>query len=232
MRAEAIVVAGGAGERMGSGVPKQFLEAAGRPLLVHALVPFQAHPDVTAITVVLPGAYLEEMRTALADRWGLDKVRGVCPGGSSRRASVRAGLESAGLEEGDPGSLVAVHDGARPLLTTGLLDALLRAAEGPGAAAPSLRVADTVVRDEGGTAGEVVDRSGLRRVQTPQVFRSDWLAEAHRAWPREREATDDAQMVRALGHPVALIEGDPMNLKVTTPRDLEMVRRCLGGGSA
>lgn len=217
---------------MDSEVPKQFMEVAGRPLLVHAIIPFEAHPEVASVTVVLPSADMEEWQSVLPVRWGLDKVKGVCAGGASRRESVRAGLEASGLSAGDAETLVAVHDAARPLLTARLLDALLRAAGEEGAAVPSLRVADTVVREEAGTAGEVVDRSGLRRVQTPQVFRADWLAQAHREWDGEEEATDDAQMVRALGHPVRLVEGDPMNLKVTTSRDLEMVRRCLAGGRA
>jgi 2-C-methyl-D-erythritol 4-phosphate cytidylyltransferase len=228
-RVAAVVVAAGEGRRLGGSEPKQFLEVAGRPLLVHALLPFEAHPWVDRIVVVLPPERVEEWSVRLPARYGFHKVCAVVAGGARRRDSVRAGLEAAGAGGWRSGELVAVHDGARPLLETGLLDRLLRAAAVSGAAVPVVLLSDTIVRTAGGEWGEVVDRGDLRRVQTPQVFRAEWLLEAHGLDPGA-DVSDDAQLVRALGRPVTLVAGDPGNLKVTEARDLELARRWLEGG--
>jgi 2-C-methyl-D-erythritol 4-phosphate cytidylyltransferase len=182
------------------------------------------------MVVVLPRDRVEEWSEWLTARFGLRKVRAVVAGGARRCDSVRAGLETAGAGGWRSDELVAVHDGARPLLDPGLLDRLLRAAAAGGAAVPVVPLSDTVVRTTGGEWGEVVDRGDLRRVQTPQVFRAEWLLEAHDLAP-ETDATDDAQLVRALGYPVMLVDGDPANLKVTEARDLELARRWLEGGT-
>lgn len=228
-RAAAVVVAAGTGTRMGSGAPKQFLDLGGRPLLVHTLLPFEGHPGIERVVVVLPPDQVAEWEGRLGERFGLHKVGAVVAGGARRRDSVAAGLVALERMGWDEEGLVAVHDAARPLLTPGLLDRLLLQAGETGAAVPVIPMADTVVVEaEGGTWGETMDRSRLRCVQTPQVFRFALLRRAHRDRPDE-DATDDAQLVRGLGHPVALVPGDVRNLKVTTPPDLEIVRRLLEG---
>ncbi len=229
-RVAVVVVAAGEGRRLGGTEPKQFQEVAGRPLLVHALLPFEAHPWVDRIVVVLPPEKIEEWSARLPIRFGLHKVSAVVPGGARRRDSVRAGLEAAGAGGWRSDELVAVHDGVRPLLEPGLLDRLLHAAAESGAAVPVVPLNDTVVRTAGREWGEVVERGNLRRVQTPQVFRAEWLLEAHDLDPG-RDVSDDAQLVWALGRPVILVAGDPGNLKVTDPRDLELARRWLEGGA-
>jgi len=225
--ATAIVVAAGEGRRMGGGEPKQFLDLDGRPLFTWALLPFQAHPEVTGIVVVLPADEVSAWERRLVEEFGFGKVTAVVAGGDRRRDSVRAGLEAA-LETGDDADrLIAVHDGARPLLSIELLSRCLAAARESGAAIPVVAVADTLVR-----AGQqdrwdgLVERSDLRRVQTPQVFRAGLLRRAHEAQDAAA-ASDDAQLVAALGHPVALVAGEEWNIKVTSLRDLEIAARLL-----
>ncbi len=215
--ADAIVVAAGEGLRMGGDQPKQFLEVAGRPLLAHSLMTFEVHPRVAGIFLVLPADRLAEAETAVE-------------GGVRRRDSVRAGLDAIAAHRPVTSDLlVAVHDGARPLLRLDLLGRVLEAAAEHGAAVPVLPVRDTMVEvaaEE--TLGDSVDRRTLRSVQTPQVFRFDWLREAHERYGDE-DATDDAGMVREAGYPVRLVSGDVMNFKVTDPDDLELVACVLAG---
>jgi 2-C-methyl-D-erythritol 4-phosphate cytidylyltransferase/2-C-methyl-D-erythritol 2,4-cyclodiphosphate synthase len=133
-------------------------------------------------------------------------------GGETRRESVRNGLAAIDADR------VLIHDAARPFLSHAVIDALIAALETHEGALPALPVADTLARG-GGMLGETVPREGLFRVQTPQAFRTATIRAAHAAWPDDREATDDAQMVRALGHAVALVPGDPMLEKITHPAD-------------
>ena len=228
-------MAAGEGHRMGDtgeDLPKQFLEVEGRPMFVNAVLPFEAHPLVDHITVVLPPDHVEGWESRLRQDFGIHKIMAVVPGGAHRRESVLLGMEAASAGKPWPEeALVAVHDGVRPLLSIKLLDRVIEAAIESGAAVPVVTVRDTVaeVDDSGGWAG-VVERSNLRMVQTPQVFRAVWLDQAHRSLPGE-DVTDDAQLVRALGHPVTLVEGDLMNVKVTDPLDLELARCLAAGGS-
>jgi 2-C-methyl-D-erythritol 4-phosphate cytidylyltransferase len=228
-RAHAIVVAAGEGLRVGGDRPKQFLGVGGRPLLSYSLVAFETHPRITGITLVLPAGQLAEGNRIRQD-YGVSKLHPAVTGGARRRDSVRAGLEAiATSEEGSSDLLVAIHDGARPVLHLDLLDRLLEDAAEYGAAVPVLPVRDTTVEVAGeDTLGDIVDRRTLRAVQTPQIFRFDWLWEAHKRYGEE-DATDDASMVRAAGHPVRLVPGDVMNVKVTDPGDLELVTRILAG---
>ncbi len=214
---------------MGGDQPKQFLEVAGRPLLAHSLMTFEVHPRVAGIFLVLPADRLAEAERLRRD-FGVDKIVTAVEGGVRRRDSVRAGLDAiAAHRQVTSDLLVAVHDGARPLLRLDLLGRVLEAAAEHGAAVPVLPVRDTMVEvaaEE--TLGESVDRRTLRSVQTPQVFRFDWLREAHERYGDE-DATDDAGMVREAGYPVRLVSGDAMNFKVTDPDDLELVARVLAG---
>jgi len=228
LQVAALVVAAGSGSRVGSAVPKQFIEVAGHPLLVHALFPFEAHPLVGTITVVLPAAQVQEWGDLLATRYGLLKVTAVVAGGLHRRDSVRLGMEAA-LGEGGEDRLVAVHDGARPNFSADLLDRLFAAAEEHGAAVPVLPALDTAVTtSDGEWWDETADRTRLRLVQTPQVFRAELLRQAHRE-VTDPMATDDGQLVRALGHQVRLVSGDRDNLKVTTPEDLVVYETLVQG---
>jgi 2-C-methyl-D-erythritol 4-phosphate cytidylyltransferase len=218
----AVIVAAGSGMRMAS-ADKLFTEVAGKPLLAHAIAPFQECASIDRIVVVMAPLNLKRGRD-LMERYGFSKTSALVKGGERRQDSVRAGLEALGGCD-----YVAVHDGARPLVTAELIERGLAAARETGAAVPAVTLADTV--KEAGAGGLVVrtlDRSRLWAVQTPQVFRYELLMRAHREVTDD--VTDDAAMVEALGEPVRLFDGDRRNVKVTTVEDLEVVGALLSFG--
>jgi 2-C-methyl-D-erythritol 4-phosphate cytidylyltransferase/2-C-methyl-D-erythritol 2,4-cyclodiphosphate synthase len=206
-RTAALIVAAGQGLRAGGGVPKQFAPLAGKPMLAHSFAAMTSHPAIDTVLVVIGEGQEAALRAALGDV-------PFAIGGASRRESVANGL--AALGEADR---VLIHDAARPFLPATVIDALCAALDDHAGALPALPVADTLARGAEGALGETVSRDGLVRVQTPQAFRYAVVLEAHRAWPEDREATDDAQMVRALDHEVAIVPGDPMLEKITHPAD-------------
>ncbi|SRR6266516_5410696 len=214
--AGAIIVAAGSGTRM-AGADKLFTEVAGQPLLAHAIAPFQECASIERIVLVMAPLNLKRGRD-LVERYGFTKATALVKGGERRQDSVRLGLEALGGCD-----YVAVHDGARPLVTPELIARGLEAARETGAAAPAIPIADTV--KEAGPNGIVLrtlDRSRLWAVQTPQVFRYELLLRAHREITAD--VTDDAAMVEALGEPVRLFEGSRANIKVTTVEDLTLIK--------
>jgi 2-C-methyl-D-erythritol 4-phosphate cytidylyltransferase len=215
----AIIVAAGSGERMG-GLDKLFTDVAGKPLLAHAIAPFQQSTLVSAVVLVVSAANLQRSRT-LASQHSFSGVSAIVEGGARRQDSVRNGLEAL-----PPCDYVAVHDGGRPLVTTALIKRGLAAARETGAAVPGVRLADTVKEaGDDGLVTRTVDRSRLWAIQTPQVFRRDLLERAHSEITAE--LTDDAAMVEALGEPVRIFEGDRRNFKVTVAEDIELARALL-----
>lgn len=208
----ALIVAAGRGERAGGDAPKQYAVIAGKALLAHAIDALAAHPGIDAVQVVI-GAGQEDLYTgAIGDRTLPPPVIG----GVTRRESVLRGLEA--IASHAPGR-VLIHDAARPIIPVTVIHRLLAALEGAGAAVPALPVVDSLARG-GDMLGDPVTRDGLLRVQTPQAFRFPLILAAHRAWPADREATDDAQVARAAGLHVATVPGDPMLDKVTHPADM------------
>jgi 2-C-methyl-D-erythritol 4-phosphate cytidylyltransferase len=213
-RAAAIVPAGGRGRRMGDS-PKQYLLLEGRPVLLRALEPLLAHPEIGAVVVALPPEDVDDPPAWLAAL--APRVRLVA-GGAERGDSVRQALAAvpAGCE------LIVVHDGARPLLPAAVLERTLRAAATGVGAVAVLPLADTIKEVDG--AGRIVatpDRTRLRAAQTPQAFPAELLREAHRRAVADGvAATDDAALVERIGGTVVAVEGAPENLKVTTQEDL------------
>ncbi|UYY78023.1 bifunctional 2-C-methyl-D-erythritol 4-phosphate cytidylyltransferase/2-C-methyl-D-erythritol 2,4-cyclodiphosphate synthase [Sphingomonas sp. R1] len=208
-RTAALLVAAGSGTRAGGSVPKQYAPLGGKPLIAYAHQAFVSHPGIDAVLTVIG----EGQETLLG------AAMGAIPfvlGGATRRESVRNGLDAL---RADGFTRVLIHDAARPFLPARVIDALFGALDACAGAVPALPVADTLVRGEDGGAGDVVPRDQLYRVQTPQAFVFDALLDAHRRWPAEQEATDDAQMLRAAGGQVALVPGDPMLEKITHPAD-------------
>lgn len=186
---------------------KAFLKLGGKTLLECSLEAFNFADE---IIIALPQGLLPKSS---------EKVRYV-HGGATRRASVFAMLAVAS------GEIVLVHDVARPFIVREAVDRLIDAVKESGAATLAISVPDTLVQDDDGTFGELRDRSQHRLVQTPQGFKRELLLEAHEN--AEGEATDDAQMVKSLGHPVALVEGDRRMFKITFPEDWIIARAMAG----
>ena len=225
-RAAAVVVAGGAGRRMGGDVRKQYLALAGEPVLLHAVRPFASHPAVAQTVVVLPPEDAADPPPWLS-ALGVD----IVPGGAERGDSVRAGLEAVRPHL----DVVLVHDGARPLVTRDVIDRVLAACGEAGAIA-AVRVTDTVKDVDGdGTIRGTPDRARLWQAQTPQGFPRAALVDAYgRALADGVAATDDAALFERYAGPVRVVEGAPENLKVTRPGDVEiaevLLRRLRGAG--
>lgn len=225
MRAGAIVVAAGAGDRLGAAVPKALVPAAGRPLVVWSVDSLVASAGVGPVVVVAPPGYEDAVAAALGSA---NRVHAVVPGGATRQRSVAAGL--AALP--DDIDVVLVHDAARPLLTSAIVDRILVALGANDAAIAAVPIPDTLKRAGGGGLVEAtVDRSDLWGAQTPQGFRADVIrrifAEADEA--ELDSATDCAGMAERRGVAVALVDPGAPNLKVTTPADLALVVALLGG---
>ncbi|HUG15276.1 MAG TPA: 2-C-methyl-D-erythritol 4-phosphate cytidylyltransferase [Thermomicrobiales bacterium] len=217
-RFSAIIAGAGAGVRFGES-DKVFAPLAGRPILVRAVDAFALREDVDALVVVLGAHTLERGRALIRQAIERDVI--VCEGGPTRAASVLAGLRALPDRPG----LVAVHDAARPLVTSELIGRTLAAARDAGAAAPALPVTDTI-HELGldGTLAGTLDREVLRAAQTPQIARRDWLEHALRL---DGPATDEAGQLRAAGYPVRVVDGDPDNLKLTWPGDLPLAELIL-----
>ncbi len=212
MTVAAIIVAAGKGVRAGGSVPKQFATLCGKPMVLHSVAALSSHRTVTDVIVVIGEGQEDRAGEKLGNSVNYVKL---VSGGAERRDSVRAGLEALA---GKGVTRVLIHDAARPFLSAAVIDALLAALDHAPGAVPALPVADTLARGES-TLGDNVPRAGLNRIQTPQAFHFDAILAAHRAWPADEEATDDAQMLRRMGQDVMLVPGDPMLEKITQPAD-------------
>jgi 2-C-methyl-D-erythritol 4-phosphate cytidylyltransferase len=212
----AIVVAAGQGTRIG-GVPKQYRLLAGVPILLRALRPFAAHPEVAHVVLVLPPADAANPPPFLAELAGYELT--LAPGGPERSQSVAAGL--AALSPAC--NIVLVHDGARPFVEPGVIDAVIREARAGVGALAAVPVTDTVkeVSPADHKVLGTLPREGLWRAQTPQGFPRPLLVDAHERACREGiTATDDASLVERLGATVRVVPDSPSNLKITTLEDL------------
>jgi 2-C-methyl-D-erythritol 4-phosphate cytidylyltransferase len=214
-----IIVAGGSGERMGGDLPKQFIPLRGKPVLMHTLEAFHRWDAATALLLVIPEAYVSYW-TMLCRELGCDVPHRIVCGGATRFHSVKQGLGALAGEE-----LVAVHDGVRPFVSGEVIAACFAAAEEFGAAIPVVPVIESV-RETDGCRSRPFDRNRLCIVQTPQVFRAEWLREAYKQ-PYDERFTDDASLVEAAGHDVRLVGGNRENIKITTPMDLHCAARLL-----
>ena len=218
----AILVAAGAGERLGSDRPKAFAALAGRPLLAESLERLDGSDWVDAIVVAAPPEW-EEPAILLAEELVASKVTSVVTGGATRAESVRNAL----AEVSDEALVVLVHDAARPLLDDAVVERVLAGLDGTvEGVVPGLAVRDTVKRVERGLVAETVDRDGLVAVQTPQAFLADRLRAAYAG--DLAGATDCASLVERSGGRIAVVEGDPRLGKVTTAADLERIEHLLG----
>lgn len=219
MKRAVIIVAGGRGLRMGGDLPKQFLPIHGKPVLMHTLNVFH-HWDATArLVLALPEAHRSYWEM-LCRELHCEAPHRIVSGGETRFHSVRNGLTA--VVDCD---WIGVHDGVRPLVTPEVIEACFAGAEQHGAAVPVVPMIDSI-REQTGESSRAVNRENYRVVQTPQVFRSDWLTEAYRQ-PYTPRFTDDASVVEATGKTIHLVAGNRENIKITTPFDLAMAGNIL-----
>jgi 2-C-methyl-D-erythritol 4-phosphate cytidylyltransferase len=215
----AIIAAAGQGTRLGSGRPKQFLELAGIPVIIHTLKRFEVCAEIQEIVVVLPAEDAPEF-LSLAGKYGLRKLARVVQGGATRAESVWRGLQAV---RAVTAGIVAVHDGVRPFVTPEEITRTLLAARQSGAAILAAPVVDTIKEIAEGRVAGTLDRTKLRRALTPQCFRYELLRRAFEQSPElVAKATDESSLVEMLGVHVAIVEGDARNIKITRPEDLAL----------
>jgi 2-C-methyl-D-erythritol 4-phosphate cytidylyltransferase len=218
-----IIVAGGAGTRMNAGIPKQFMLLGGYPVLMHTIRAFSSYNKNIRIKVVLPETQLDTWE-GLCREYNFKEPHELGFGGETRFHSVKKNLKLIPDE-----SLVAIHDGVRPLIDGDTIRRCFDQAGKTGNAVPCIEIPETLRRITNG-ANEWVDRSGYRLIQTPQVFRGSLIK---RAYAQEYRSlfTDDAVVLESLGIPIHLVEGSINNLKITFQRDLHMASALLSAGS-
>ncbi|HEX8408927.1 MAG TPA: 2-C-methyl-D-erythritol 4-phosphate cytidylyltransferase [Thermoanaerobaculia bacterium] len=211
-----IIPAGGTGSRFGGPLPKQFVSLAGQPLILHVIERFLTEESVATVIVPVPEKLLGQMKNTA-------RVMFV-GGGATRQESVIRGLAEAGDAE-----LIAVHDAARPLFSSAILNAVVAAAREVGAALPVIPVNDTIhMMNADATVAQTLDRGMLGAAQTPQCFRAEILRDILERAQREGiEGTDEAGLAVRFGYTVKGIPGDPRNLKITVPEDLELAESYL-----
>ncbi len=212
MKKYAVIVAGGKGERMKSNLPKQFLQLAGRPVLMHTVEVFYEADRQTDIVVVLPEQQREVWQD-LVDQYEFSVPHRVVSGGSSRFQSVKQGLAAIS----DRG-VVAIHDGVRPLVTRDVLQAAYQCAVDRGNAVVAVKLKDSL-RQVIGEETQAMDRENYRLVQTPQVFEVGLIKSAYKNAGHDR-FTDDASVIENAGVEVCLVEGSYDNIKITTAEDM------------
>jgi 2-C-methyl-D-erythritol 4-phosphate cytidylyltransferase len=218
MRAAAVLLAAGRGERLGEDVPKAFVELGGKSLLAHAVAAVEGCPEIDGFVIAVPDGWTAAARQLCSSA---DKLIDVVTGGETRAGSVRVALRAVPRDF----DAVVCHDVARPLAGPKLFSAALAALSDADAVVPVLPIADTVKRVDGEAVIETIDRTGLAAAQTPQAFRRLVLEAAH---ADAVDATDDAALVERTGGRVIAIAGDPLNLKVTTPDDMRIAAALLG----
>lgn len=207
--------------------PKQFLQLAGVPIIIHTLNAFEQCDSVSEIIVVLPA---EESANflSLASKHGLRKLAKVVPGGATRAESIWRGLLSIRIATAE---IVAVHDGVRPFVTPEEIDQTVAAAQLHGAAILVAPVVDTIKRVNDGEVVGTLARGELRHALTPQCFRYELLRRAYESADlHAASVTDDSFLVEQLGESVAIVEGSSRNIKITTRRDLDVAEAFIKTG--
>jgi len=215
----ALIVAGGSGRRYGSEIPKQFIELAGKPVLMHTIEKFKSFDENFEIIVVLPRSQKEYWED-LTVNYSFFVKHTIVPGGGSRFHSVKNGLDIIGGE-----GLVAIHDGVRPLVSKETIARCIRGAQKYGNAVPVIKPTDSLrIVTEHGTIP--LNRLDTRIIQTPQVFSAKLIKKAY-LQDYSEEFTDDATVLEKTGEIINLVEGNRENIKITTKQDLVVTEALL-----
>ncbi|HKK42235.1 MAG TPA: 2-C-methyl-D-erythritol 4-phosphate cytidylyltransferase [Bacteroidales bacterium] len=207
-----VIVAGGSGKRMGADIPKQFINLAGRPVLMHTIERFKAFSESVEIITVLPENQLRYW-IDLQKKHSFDVPHTLVKGGSHRFLSVRNGLRFVNTP-----SLVAIHDGVRPFVSIDTIRRCFAGAEKHGNAIPAVAPSDSlrIITDYG---SKPVNRMQVRQIQTPQVFKSELIKKAYKQ-DYIADFTDDATVLEKMGEKINIVDGNRENIKITNPEDL------------
>jgi 2-C-methyl-D-erythritol 4-phosphate cytidylyltransferase len=225
----AIIAAAGSSRRM-QGRDKLWILLAGRITLARTIDVFDASPLIKSIILVLNPERLADAR-ALCQQEGWSKITAIVAGGLRRQDSVRIGLDTL-AQVARTTRWVMIHDGARPLVTSAILEAGLKAAQEYSAAVAAVAVKDTIKQVQQGLVSATLDRSELWAVQTPQVFSFSLIQHAHHTPVAQEDVTDDAALLERLGKPVAIFPGASTNIKITTQEDMLMAEALLRGATS
>lgn len=222
----AIIVAAGKGKRMKSNINKQFINIEGKPVLYYSIDAFNRNPLIDSIVVVCGRDEIEYCRENVVKKYGLDKVVKIVEGGRERQNSVFNGLKvlkNCGI--------VLIHDGARPLVTSKIIEDGIRYSNMYGACTCGMKPKDTIkIKSENGFSRTTLNREELFLVQTPQCFKYDLIYDCHKKVIEEKiQVTDDTMVVEHYGNNVYLYEGSYDNIKITTPEDLNIAETMLKG---
>lgn len=218
----AVIVSAGNSTRMG-GINKQFLELDGAPVIVNTISMFQCCHMIDEIVIVTRESDIDEI-AKLVEKYDFYKVNNIVSGGETRQLSVYNGVVNT-MKNAD---IVAVHDGARPLVTVKVIEETIKAAAEFGAAATGVKVKDTVkIVDENDNIIDTPDRTYLRFIQTPQVFDKKLYLDAVNTVKNSKDFTDDCKLIEAYGKTVKFVDGDYENIKITTPEDIELAENYL-----
>ena len=218
----AVIVSAGNSTRMG-GINKQFLELDGAPVIVNTISMFQCCHMIDEIVIVTRESDIDEI-AKLVEKYDFYKVNNIVSGGETRQLSVYNGVVNT-MKNAD---IVAVHDGARPLVTVKVIEETIKAAAEFGAVATGVKVKDTVkIVDENDNIIDTPDRTYLRFIQTPQVFDKKLYLDAVNTVKNSKDFTDDCKLIEAYGKTVKFVDGDYENIKITTPEDIELAENYL-----
>ena len=217
----AAILAGGRGLRMGSSMPKQFMEIDGKPIIVHTIEKFQNHIQIDEIYIVCAPDHCSHMKE-LVDAYKFTKVKSILPGGADRQKSSFIAVEEV-YKSHSPKDIILIHDAARPNINPEIISKNIAAASNIGACNTVIPSQDTIlISDDSRTISEYTDRSRMYLVQTPQSFKLDVIYSAHIKCVDSLGITDDCSMVTETGGTVELVPGDKYNLKITTEEDLKL----------
>lgn len=219
-----IIAAAGNSTRYGTGNSKQFLLLEGVPVLIKSVQAFEQIDEVKEIIITTRKQDFDVIEGFL-QQYNIKKVKSVVEGGATRQDSIAAAVKKVSEET----EIIAVHDGARPLVSKETIIGVIEKAVEKGAAACAVPVKDTIkIIDSSGKIVTTPDRASLRAVQTPQVFDFALYKEAiDKAVSESKQYTDDCQLIESMGHPVYLTDGDYENIKITTPDDLLVAEKFL-----
>lgn len=230
MKNIAVIFAGGSGQRMGSGIPKQFIEVEGKPIIIHTLELFEDCPEIDAIYIACKEDCIDKLNK-LVKRFMISKVKTIVPGGVTGQDSIFNGIKAAVDGEG-PDNIVLIHDGVRPCVTQETIKNSIKLAKEKGSAVTCNTFTETAITSQDGLLVDTVhDRKSIYRVVAPQTFVLGDVYEAHNAVrktnPNYEGIIDTCTLMKSLGREVNLVEGNRGNIKVTTPEDLYIFRAML-----